>query len=114
MNDFLIYMENSILTTANLTQIKQNLGVTDDEALIIHRLAQAHQVDLNMKEVVNGKAAYFQTNLAKLINITSASARTNRMLENDDRYNAKATLEHINPRLQTRTLHETKSIMHNG
>ena len=50
MEDFLTFIENSILTSTNAMEIKENLGVNDEEALNIHRLALAHQIDLNMKQ----------------------------------------------------------------
>ena len=50
MNDFLQYVNNSILTTVNSTCIRNNLGISEEEANKINILAQRYQVNLLMKE----------------------------------------------------------------
>lgn len=47
-NNYLQYIETSILTTVNNVDIKNNLQIPQEEATKISNLAQMHQVDLNM------------------------------------------------------------------
>ena len=47
--DILHYLQKTILTTVNRIDIRDNLGVNDEEANKIQNLAQRFQVNLNMK-----------------------------------------------------------------
>ena len=50
MDDYLQYLENSILTSVNSIYIKNCLGVSEEEAMKIQGLAYKYQLDLSMKE----------------------------------------------------------------
>ena len=50
MDDFLVYLDNSILTTTDNKNIKDFLGVNDEESIKIQNLARSLQVDLNMQD----------------------------------------------------------------
>ena len=50
MNDFLHYIETSILTSVCSSSIKDSLGVSDEEAINIQNLATEHQVNLNIEQ----------------------------------------------------------------
>ena len=48
VNDFLQYIETSILTSVSTSSIKDCLGVSDEEAIYIQNLAKKHQINLHM------------------------------------------------------------------
>ena len=50
MEDYLLYLDNSILTTTDNMCIKDFLGVNEEESLKVHNLSKRFQVDMNMKE----------------------------------------------------------------
>ena len=47
---FLNFIEKAILTTTNTLNISDQLGITHEEALIIHELAIKHQINFNLRE----------------------------------------------------------------